>query len=107
VVAAFCLWAHSAFPADGCGSLSSTRAIIARIGGGALVPLESGLADDLRVADFPLADEVLGSALPSGELAVVYVRNDRACGVRFISQTVLFALAALRSKGESPAGPSF
>jgi len=105
-LAAYCFWAQSAFPANGCGSLASTRAIVARITGAPLVPLEPGLAADLRVADFPLADDVLGAPLKNGELAVVYVRSRQACGLRILSQTMLFALAALRNKGESPAGPS-
>ncbi len=90
-----------------CGSLAATQAVITRMGGAALTRLESDLAADFRAADLLVADDVLGAPLPNGELAVVYVRDGRACGIRILSQTVLFMLAALRSRGESPAGPTF
>jgi hypothetical protein len=93
--------------AGDCGSLASTQAIITRMGGVVLTPLEPSLAADFRAADLPVADDVLGAPMPNGELAVVYVRDGRACGVRIASPALLFALAMLRSRGESPAGPSF
>jgi hypothetical protein len=80
---------------------------VLRLGGGDLAPLESGLAADLRATDFAAADAVLGAPLASGETAIVYVRDGRACGIRIVSPTELFALAALRRVGASPAGPSF
>jgi hypothetical protein len=94
--------------ASGCGSLDSTRAIVARMGG-TLAPASEAQAEFLRVALIgePGADaralyggETLLAPLADGSTAAVYVVGGEACGLMFFPPDDAAILAKI---GRAPA----